>query len=171
MSVHSYMRLRCPLEEAMARYGEWIGAPEVDKPRLVRERDAIDLASPDEEWLGLAVFIYASGEWTVFEELSGGLETRPVDGWLALAQGGDLVYAAYNDAEHYAQLTVIEQGRLVRQFLQDEQDSTADVDVGLLPEEAKQRFKDWIHVMGWAEKDADKRERPAQGWLWIHRSD
>ena len=29
MSVNSYVRLRCPLEEAMVRYGRWVGTPEV----------------------------------------------------------------------------------------------------------------------------------------------
>jgi hypothetical protein len=170
MSVSSYLRLRCPLEEAMARYGRWFGAPEVSPPRLVRERDAIDLALADGEWLGLAVFIYASGPWTVFDELSSGLESRPVESWLELAQGGDLVYAGYNDSVPYAQLMVIEGGRLVRQFLQDEQDESADVDVGQLPAEAKQRFQTWIDAMGWVEEDEAKLERPPQGLLWIHRA-
>ena len=170
MSVNSYVRVRCPLEEAMARYGHWIGTPEVRPPRLVRERDAINLALEDGAWLGLAVFIYASGAWTVFEELSSGLESRSAESWLELAQGGDLVYAGYNDTVPYAQLIVLERGRLVRQFLQDEQDSSADVDVGQLPEEAKHRFGDWIAVMGWVEEDEAKLDRPQEGWLWIHRA-
>jgi hypothetical protein len=170
MSVNSYVRLRCPLEEAMARYGQWIGAPEVRPPQVVRERDAIDLALADGEWLGLAVFIYPSGPWTVLEELSSGLESRSGESWLQLAQGGDVVYAGYNDSVPYAQLIVVEQGRLVRQYLQDEQDSSADVDVGQLPEEAKHRFQNWIDVMGWVEEDEAKLDRPEQGWLWIHRA-
>jgi hypothetical protein len=68
--------------------------PEVGPPRLVRERDTIDLALEGGEWLGLAVFIYASGQWTVFEELSGGLALRPAESWLELAQGGDLCMRA-----------------------------------------------------------------------------
>ena len=170
MSVHSYVRLRCPLEEAMARYGRWIGTPEVSPPRLVRERDAVDLSVADGDWLGLAVFIYASEPWTVFDELSNGLESRPGDSWLELAQGGDLVYAGYNDSVPYAQLIVVENGRLVRQYLQDEQDSSADVDLGRLPEEAKHPFQDWIEVMGWVEEDEAKLARSDQGWLWIHRA-
>lgn len=170
MSVSSYVRVRCPVAEAMSRYGLWIGAPEVCPPQLVRERDAIDLALAEGEWLGLAVFIYASGSWTVLEELSGGLADRPVVSWLELAQGGDLVYAGYNDAVPYAQLIVVERGRLVRQYLQDEQDSSADADVGQLPGEAKQRFESWVDVMGWVEEDEDKLDRPQQGWLWIHRA-
>jgi hypothetical protein len=144
MSVLSYVRLRCPLAEGIDRYGRWIGLPEVAPRRLVRERDAIDLALADEEWLGLAVFIYASGPWTIIEELSGGLADRSGESWLELAAGGDLVYAGYNDAIPYAQLVVIEHGRLVREFLQDEQDSSADVNVGRLPEEVRQPLETWI---------------------------
>jgi hypothetical protein len=167
--VSSYLRLRCPREEAMARYGRWIGQPELALPRLVPERDAIDLALVDGDWAGLAVFVYASGPWAVFEELSGGLGERTSESWLELAQGGDLVYAGYNDTVPYAQLIVIEQGRLIRQYLQDEQDSSEDVDIGQLPEEARHPFEDWIAVMGWVEADEDKLDRPKEGWLWIHR--
>ena|SRR5687767_10667511 len=170
MSNLSYVRVRCPLEEAMARYGRWIGAPEVAPPRLVHERDMIDLALVDEQWLGLAVFIYSSGPWTVFEEVSGGLAPRSAESWLDLAEGGDLVFASYSDAVPYAELVVVERGQLVRQFLQDEQDSSADVDVGQLPEEARRRFETWIDVTGWVEEDELKLTRPQQGWLWIHRA-
>jgi hypothetical protein len=170
MSVSSYVRIRCPVEEAMARYGRWIGVPEVRPRRLVPERNAIDLALADEQWLGLAVFIYGSGPWTVIEELSGGLALRPAESWLELAEGGDLVYAGYNDTVPYGQVVMVEQGRLVRQYLQDEQDSSADVDIGQLPEEAKQRFQDWMDAMAWVEADLDKLDRPEQGWLWIHQA-
>jgi hypothetical protein len=57
----SYLRMRCPVEEAMARYGRWIGAPELGPPRLVRERDWIrvmewveadeELARTEQGWL------------------------------------------------------------------------------------------------------------------------
>jgi hypothetical protein len=167
--VFSYVRMRCPLEEAMARYGRWIGNPELGPPRLVAERDAIDLALQEGDWLGLAVFIYPSGGWTVIEELSGGLALRSAESWLELAQGGDLVYAGYNDTVPYSQIIMVEHGRLVRQFLRDEQDSSADVDVGQLPEEAGQRFQDWMDAMAWVEADEEKLARPEQGWLWIHQ--
>lgn len=166
--VFSYLRIRCAVEEAMARYGRWVGAPELGPPRLVPERDKIDAALADGNWLGLAVFIYASGPWTVFEEISGGLAVRSAESWLELAQDGDLVYAGYNDTIPYAELFVVEHGRLVRQFLQDEQDSSADVDVGRLPEEARRPLGNWIEVMGWVEDDEEKLARPEEGWLWIH---
>jgi hypothetical protein len=169
--VCCYLRIRSPLEEAMTRYGRWIGKPELGAPRLVPERDNVDAALADGQWLGLAVFVYPSGPWTVFEEISGGLAVRPAASWLELAQGGDLVYAGYNDTVPYAELVAVEHGRLVRQFVQDEQDSSADVDVGRLPEEAKQPFADWMDVMGWVEEDFEELTRPEQGWLWIHRAD
>lgn len=169
MSVSSYVRIRCPLEEGMARYGRWIGAPELGPPRLVPERDIFDLAFSDEQPLGLAVFVFASDPWTVIEEVSGGLELRSTENWLELAQDGDLVFASYNDSIAYAQLVVVERGRLVREFLQDEQDSSQDVNVGQLHEEARRRFENWIHVMGWIEADEDKLDHPQRGWLWIHR--
>ena len=110
MSVSSYVRLRCPLEEAMGRYGRWIGSPEVSPLRAVQERDALDLALADGEWMGQAVFIYTSESWTVIEELSAGLAIRPAESWLQLAQGGDLVYAGYNDTVPYAQLIMYRAG-------------------------------------------------------------
>ena len=170
MSVLSYVRLRCALAEGLDRYGRWIGTPEVASRRLVRERDAIDLALASEEWLGLAVFVYASGPWTVIEELSGGLSERPVKSWLELAEGGDLVYAGYNDAIPYAQLVVVERGRLVREFLHDEQDSSHDMNVGRLAEEGGERLETWIDGARWVEEDELKLTRPEQGWLWIHRA-
>jgi hypothetical protein len=170
MSVLSYVRLRCPLAEGLDRYGRWMRVPEVAPRRLVRERDAIDLALADEEWLGLAVFIYASGPWTVIEELSGGLSERPAENWLELADGGDLVYAGYNDAIPYAQLIVVERGRLVREFLQDDQDPSQDVNVGRLPGEAGEPLETWIDGARWVEEDELQLTRPEQGWLWIHRT-
>jgi hypothetical protein len=59
--VFSYIRLRCSVEDAMARYGRRIGELELGLPRLVPEKDHIDLALDEAgEWLGLAVFIYES---------------------------------------------------------------------------------------------------------------
>jgi hypothetical protein len=171
MSVTTYARLRCPVEEGLDRYGRWIGAPEVAPRQLVRERDVIDLALADGEWKGLAVFVYASGPWTVIEELSGGLGVRSAASWVELAGGGDLVYAAFNDTVPYAQLIVVERGRLVREFLQDEQDPSQDVNVGQLPEEARERIETWIDGAQWVEGDELQLTRAEEGWLWIHRAE
>ena len=169
MSTFGYARLKCALQEAMDRYGRWIGAPEVAPPQLVGETDKVDLALIGEKWRGLAVFIYPSEAGTVFEELSGGLGTRTADDWLRLAQGGDLVYDDFNDAVGYAQIVVIEEGRLVRAYLQDEQEPDEDVDSGRLPVENGHPFENWMDAMGWVEDDARRLGGPTEGWLWIHQ--
>ena len=172
--VISCVRIHLPLEEAMERYGRWIGSPEIEPAKLVAERDAIDLAVEGDDWRGLAVYIYAAGAGTVFEELSGGLELRSEQQWLELADGGDLVFAAYNDAIGYGELLCITSGELVRHFLQDDQDASASIDVGRLPEEDEEEdpLKDWTDVALWVETREDVLFPGAeQGWLWIHRAD
>jgi hypothetical protein len=167
----SYLRVRRPLEEAMARYGRWIGAPEIEPPQLVRDREAIDLALDGDNWRGLAVFIYAAGPWTVFEELSGGLAARPTESWLEFADGGDLVYAGYNDAIGYGELVYVEGGILLRQFLQDEQDPGEDTNVGKLPHADGDPLTEWTDVAAWVDRDMEEVVIGAdQGWLWIHRA-
>jgi len=169
--VVTYVRLRCRREEAMARYGRWLGRPEVEAPRLVRERDSLDLAVKDGVWRGFGVFVFAYGPWTVFELLGGALSGRSAESWLELAQNDDLFYVDCNDAVPYAELLVTSQGRLIRHFVQDEDDPSGDVNVGTLPEEGRKRFDDWVAVAGWAETDADRILRPSHGWLWIHQAD
>jgi hypothetical protein len=168
--VISYFRLRAPLDETMRRFRAWIGAPEIAAPRLVRDRDAVDEAvDADDDWLGYALWVYPWAEWTVLEEISGGLETRSAAEWLALAQGGDLVFAAANDAIGYAEIVVVENGQIVRQLLRDAQDSSAEIDVGRFPQETARPLEDWIAVMSWVEADEERLTRPDEGLLWIFR--
>jgi hypothetical protein len=171
--VFSYIRMRCSVEQAMARYGRWIGRLALAEPRLIPADDRIDLALDEagEQWLGLAVFVYESAGWAVIEEVSGGLGLEPPEKWLALAENGDLIYAAANDAVPYAQIVAIDNGRLVRNIVKDDSDASDDVDVGRLPEEAAGPFQDWTEVMAWVEADEEKLVRPKQGWLWIHQAE
>jgi hypothetical protein len=165
----SYLMLRRSAADAMARYGAWIGVPELAPPLEVAEDDAIDLALQDEEWKGLAVYIFVSGPWTVFEELSGGLADRPVEEWVRLADGGDLVYAGYNDAIGYGEFVRVERGQIMRQFLEDEQEPGADVNVGKLPGEAVQPLTHWTDVARWVDEEEDRLTGREKGWLWIHQ--
>jgi hypothetical protein len=162
--------VRRPVEEAMARYGAWIGVPELAPPQAVTEDDALDLALDHEQWKGLAVYIFASGPWTVFSELSGGLAARTAADWVRLADGGDLTYAGYNDAIGYGEIVRVERGRLVRHFLQDEQEPSADLDVGRLPDETKQPWSHWADVASWVEQQEEDFTGRERGLLWIHRT-
>jgi hypothetical protein len=168
--VYTSLRLRCGREEAMARYGRWLGLAEVEPPRLVRERDSLELALKDGEWRGFVAFVFVYGPWTVFELLASGLSGRSVESWLELARNDDLVYVDCNDAAQYAEVLAMSQGRLVRHFLQENQDSSGHVNIGTLPEEGRERFDDWVDVVAWAETDSDTILRPSHGWLWIHEA-
>jgi hypothetical protein len=108
--------------------------------------------------------------WTVFDLLASGLSGRSIESWLELARTDDLVYVDCNDAAQYAEVLAISQGRLVRHFLQDEEDSSGHVNIGTLPEEGRKRFDDWVDVVVWVETDSDKILRPSHGWLWIHEA-
>jgi hypothetical protein len=165
----SYLRLRRPREDAMRRYGAWIGTPELGPPREVAEREAIDLALDGDDWKGLAVYVFVSGGWTVFEELSGGLGARPAEEWVRLADGGDLVYAGYNDAIGYGELVQVDGGRLVRHFLQDEDDPAADVNVGRLRDEDDEPLARWTDVARRVDEEDESFTGRERGWLWIHR--
>lgn len=167
----SFLRIRRSLEEAMSRYGAWIDAPELEPPHEVEERKAIDLALSDGEWKGLAVYIFANGPWTVFEEISGGLAGRSSEDWVRLADGGDLVYAGYNDAIGYGEFVRVDGGQLVRHFLQDEQDPSANLNVGALPNEADKPMSHWADVASWVDEEEEGFTGGERGWLWIHRAE
>lgn len=164
----SYLRMRRPLADAMFRYGNWIGVPELIPPQDVSASDVIELALEEGRWRGLAVYVFAAQDWTVFQEVSGGLSGRAGDDWVRLADGGDLVYAGYNDAIGYGELVQVRRGQLVRRFLQDEQDPSANVDLGRLPEEVQQPFNHWADVASWVDDD-DELTVSDRGLLWIHR--
>jgi hypothetical protein len=167
--VTSYLRIKRPRGDAMARYGRWIGAPEVEPARLVTDEEYIDLALHDGNWRGIAVYIYEAGEWTVFEEVSGGLGDRSASEWLSLSDGGDLIYAGYNDAIGYGELVCVSSGNLVRHFLDDDQDPEARIDVGRLPHEDRGPLADWTDVAAWVDRNEDEFfPGSEQGWLWIH---
>jgi hypothetical protein len=167
----SSLRLRRPLKDAMARYAAWIGRPEVAPPREVSEDEALEQALDGEEWRGLAVYVFESGPWTVFSELSGGLAASSADDWLRLADGGDLVYEGFNDAIGYGELVLVERGRLVRHFLEDEEDPAANVNVGRLPDEAQDPLLHWPDVAKRVEEHEDELTGRERGRLWIHEAD
>ena len=78
------------------------------------------------------------------------------------------MFAGYNDAIGYGELVLVERGQLVRQFLQDEQDPSGHVNVGRLPEEARQAVVHWADVAKWVDEDEETFTTSDRGLLWIH---
>lgn len=163
----SYVRIRVPIAEAMPRFSDWTELAQVAPPREVKSRDAVDEACEDGQWrCRVAVFVYESDGWTVFEDLTGHLASFPAARWQALAAGDELVFAGYNDAIGYGQLIVIQSGRIVREFLDDQQDPRQNVNRGKLDFEARSPVTDWIGAASFVDEDA-VAATPDRGLLWM----
>jgi hypothetical protein len=169
--VSGYARLPLPLPVALRRFDEWIGLVPLQPPRQVRSRNAVDEACVDGAWRGVAVFAHEANGWTVFDDVTGYLGTLPAARWVSLADGDELVFAAFNDAVPYGQLIVVHDGRVVREFVHDLQDPSADADHGRLALERAKAIEDWADVASFVESDALADDAADQGTLLLYRHD
>jgi hypothetical protein len=166
----SYARIRLPIAEAMTRFAQWIGLPPLGAPTKLKWNQAVDAACQDGEWRCLvAVFIYESGEWTVFDDQTGHLASFSAEQWRAFAGQEELLFAGYNDTVPYGQLIVVREGRIVREFLDDEQDSRQNVNRGKLAFEEESPITDWISAASFVDDD-DIVSLPDTGLLWMFGS-
>ena len=163
----SYARIRLPMNEALSRFSQWIGMPELEPPKKVRSSKSVDEACKDGEWRSsVAVFVYESHGWTVFDELTGPFASLSADRWLALAGTDELVVAGYNDAVPYGQLIVVQAGKVMREFLDDEQEPEQNVNRGRLPLEKVAPINDWTGAALFVDED-DIAQMPNEGLLWM----
>ncbi len=114
----------------------------------------------------MAVFVYESGDWTVFDDLTGHLASFPADRWCEFAAGEELVFAGYNDSVPYGQLIVVRDGRVIREFLDDRQNSRDNVNRGRLPAEASSPIDDWVAAASFVDGD-EIASLPEEGLLWL----
>jgi hypothetical protein len=155
----------------MTRFSRWLGCPELAAPVRVKSGDAVRLACDEVgQWKGAAVFVYEVDGWTVFEDQSGELGDILPGRWQALAEKDALVFAGYSDAIRYGELLVIENGVVLRAFMDDENDPGARRDEGMLPQENSDPIRTWIQVASLVDEDPIFRQAPGQGLLWIHAS-
>ena len=163
----SYARIRLPLTEALARFAEWVGLPALGPPKELKWNEVVDAACQDGAWRSLvAVYVYQSGEWTVFADQTGHLASFSADQWRSFAGRNEFVFAGYNDTVPYGQLTVIQNGNIVREFLDDQQDPGQNVNRGRLDSEKKYPIKDWITAASFVDEDPIVSE-PDTGLLWM----
>jgi hypothetical protein len=163
--------LKLPIATAMNRFSGWLGSPELAAPLRVKSSDAVSLACDESgHWRGATVFVYEVDGWTVFEDESGELGDLPPRRWQQLAGQDALLFAGYNDAIHYGELIVIENGVLLRAFMDDEDNPAARRDEGRLPQETSDPIKTWIDVASLVDEDPILRQAPGEGLLWIHSS-
>jgi hypothetical protein len=114
----------------------------------------------------VVLFIYESGEWTVFEDQSGSLSTFTSNKWLELAGLDEVVFAGYNDSIPSGHLIAIQQGRIVREFLDNTASPLSPVNRGRLGFERDNPINDWIGAASFVDDDEIVRS-PDYGLLWM----
>jgi hypothetical protein len=150
----SYARIRLPMDDALSRFSQWITLPELSPPQKVKGIETVEKACKNGVWRSVvAVSVYESGKWTVFEDLTGHLASFSADQWLEFAHRDELVFAGYNDTIPYGQVIAIKSGRVLREFLDDQQDSQKNVNHGQLDFETKSPIKDWIGAASFVDED------------------
>lgn len=163
----SYLRIRLPLAEALQRFSDWIEFPAFAPPQRTVWNKILDLACKDGDWqCNVVLFVYESGEWTVFEDQSGYLSAFTSDKWLELAGLDELVFAGYNDSIPSGHLIAIQKGQVIREFLDDTSKPQQCVNRGQLDFEALNPIKDWIGAASFVDDDAIVSS-PDYGLLWM----
>ena len=166
----SYLRIRLPLATALSRFGAWIGLPELAPPRQVDASRTIDDAcNPGGNWRGIALFVHESDGWTVFDDLTGYLASVPASRWAELAAGDELIFAGYNDSVPYGQLLVVQNGSVVREFLEDLQDPRQNVNRGRLDFEHDSPIDGWAAAASFVDQDGLSDAGSEDGLLWLFR--
>ena len=151
---------------AMQRLLSWSQKSELTPPVEVESLHAVELACNDQgQWRGCALFVYEKQEWTVFEDLTGCFSALPAKDWLRFAKDNDFLFAGYNDAIGYGELIAIQDGKVLKEFFEDRQDSKDNRNQGYLPLEQTQPIQSWIEVGSVV--DEDEIVGAETGWLWL----
>lgn len=125
--------------------------------------ESVELAcDSDGQWRGPSLFIYQAEDWTVFEDLVGDCTSIPAREWLKFAKLDEFFLAGYNDSIPYGELIVIEEGVVLREFL--DVPGEPNVNNGLLPHELEP-IQTWVEVASIV--DEDDLAYSERGWLWI----
>lgn len=145
----SYFRIRLHKEEAIERLCKW--NQEEPKERIETEfSQAVDVCLDENgEWKGACLYVYENDGWTIFEDLSGGYSAIPAEEWKEFAKKDDLIVVGYNDAIIYAEMVVISNGIILKEFMEDRDNPEEDVNKGDSPE----GIASWIDIAEFMEED------------------
>lgn len=145
----SYFRIKLSKEAAIQRLCAWSGTGV--KESIETDYDnAVDVClDENSQWKGACLYVYENEGWTVFEDLSGGYAAIPADSWQRFAQNDNLVVAGYNDAILYAEMIVITQGIVRKEFMEDMDAPEENVNIG----EEYTEIESWEDVAGFVDAD------------------
>ncbi|MCL2060249.1 MAG: hypothetical protein FWH01_14555 [Oscillospiraceae bacterium] len=148
----SYFRIKLPMDEAINRLCNWI----YKAPKEIIEtsmENAVSVACVNGQWKGAALYVYYNDGWAVFEDLSGGFSSMPADDWLRFARNDPLVVAGYNDAIIYAELKVIEDNIVIKDFFEYSEKPDSYKNIGKLHSEDKAPIESWADVAAFIDED------------------
>lgn len=162
----SYFRIRIPLEEAIRRFSKWAKAP-IPKNRKPRSISGAHDEAVDDRgfWRGNALFVSAIKDWALFWDMSGVFGGVSAESWLELAGKDELVFAGYNDSILWGAITVIRDGKVVREFLDYAPEQEDNLNVGNLGPDFEP-IETWIDVAGIV--DDDNLGFSDTGFLWVY---
>ncbi|AWB44666.1 hypothetical protein DCC85_10815 [Paenibacillus sp. CAA11] len=135
-------KINLSLEEAKKRYREWSNEDvqfEIDEAGICMA-DSIQISEAEEGW---TYFIDFEGE--AFFGLSR-------EAWIKLAMDSSVIYAYY-DENFNAELVVIENGKLIREFARYEDEPDANADFGVLACEESSAIDGWEDVADYIEQE------------------
>ncbi len=149
----NYFRVKLGKQIATNRLLTCLDLSEIQEPVKMDVKEAIDKAVEDGIWKEIPLYFYENESWTVFEDLSGWFSGLSSKEWLKFAEENEFVLAGYNDAISYGQLIVIKNGKLIRDFLYDEQQTQDNVNFGNLEYETDSPINNWIDAASFVDKD------------------
>jgi len=149
----SYFRIALSQDEAIIRLCEWIGK----NPREAIDTDlsnAVTLAcDKNGHWKGSAVYVYNNTGWTIFEDLTGSFSGMSAVNWMQFSGKESLIVAGYNDTIPYAELIVIENGEVIRDFFEESDIAENFRNIGKLPFETNDPINDWVGVASFVDEE------------------
>ncbi|MBU3129788.1 hypothetical protein [Clostridium tagluense] len=162
----SYFRIKLSVEEAKKRLSNWWGvAAPTEFFKIDYSHAVANACDKNGMWRGEALYIYQNDEWAVFEDLSGGFGTIPATSWIEFAQKDSFVFAGYNDSIPYGELIIIQNGKVLREFMDMPDDPELNIDMGKLEKEEGKPIHSWVDVASYV--DEDSIIYSDTGWLWI----
>lgn len=145
----SYFRIKLNKEEALERLCTW-------NEKKIKEKIETDFSNAVSvslnehgQWKGSCLYVYEKEGWTIFEDLFGGYSLIGAENWKIFAEDHSLVVAGYNDSIIYAELVVIENGIIQKNFVECDDAPEDNVNKGT-------EFKNicnWIDVASFIDHD------------------
>lgn len=149
----SYFRIKLPKKEAIKRFKTWISLAELEDPVKVDVNKAYEMSVENDQWRGVAVLVTEIDGWTIFHNITGYFNLITTDIWLDFAKNEEFILAAYNDVIEYGKLLVIVDGKIKREFLENKDNPTTNINIGAIEFEREKKITSWVNIEKFIDDD------------------